>query len=909
MVFNLERPRAVPRVMDVSAILLAAQSPDPTARTQAEAVLSQACESDFPSYVTTLAKHLANEAADAESRRLAGLILKNNVSSAARATRDAYHTRWNALDNATVKPGVRACLFQALSSPVSQARRAAAQVIAKIASVELPIPGNWDALIPDLLASTTSAESPDHLRQAALETLGYICEDAGAGDIDPRVLNAYSNQILTALVHGMQYGVGAPSVEGQSAEDSEKKAKSSAAVRLTATRSLNDALEFASAQFGVDHERTAIMETIYLAAKSSDVETREAAFMGLCKIGEHYYDKLPEYMQWLFELTEGAIRSDEDAIALQGIEFWNTVAEEEIVLVEEEEASREMNITPERTSKKFVASALPFLANPILECLKQQDDDPLEDDAWNRATAAGVCLELLAQAAPESILALVLPFVHANIIDKENWRSRDAAILAFGAVLEGPPHAELKKLVHEAFPVLMDALMNDPSIPVQDSTAWTLGRVIQVDRDVTVANLPALVECLRGALTKAESPVLAGHICFAMHNLAERFLDEADQETGSLREYAEVILRALLFATSREDGAEGNLRTNAYEALGMMLNAVSRDSLTYVQLCLPMLLEKLEATLSQLNADLSEDDVNEIVEVQGLLCGALLQATQRLQGTSGLDQFADRLMSAYLQLLNFTRQGAQEEAMCALATFARCTGPSFAKYMQHVMTPLATALSNHEQFSLCRVANAAVQDICTALGPGIVPYADNIVYLMLEALQSQTLDKTVKPPILSCFSDIATAVQGQFEKYLSQVMTRMRQAAESSVSVDAALDDYDMQDWLLSLRESIFEAYVGIIHGLQADNKQQLLMPYVEWLLQFCETVVTPVSPSGQVGAELLTKAATSALGDLVAALPEIRGDLRQRAWIIQLLERGGQSKDEMTREVSTWAQSEIFAG
>ena len=454
----------------------------------------------------------------------------------------------------------------------------------------------------------------------------------------------------------------------------------------------------------------------------------------------------------------------------------------------------------------------------------------------------------------------------------------------------------------------MDTLLNDPSVPVRDSTAWTLGRVIQVDRDITIANLPTLVECLRGALTKASSPVLAGHVCFAMHNLAERFLDDADKETGALRDHAEVILRALIYATNREDGAEGNLRTNAYEALGMMLNAVPKDSLMFVQSCLPMLLEKLEGTLVHLKNDLSEDEVNEIVEVQGLLCGALLHATQRLQFSPGLDQFADRLMAAYLQLLSFNRPGAQEEAMCALATFARSTGPGFQKYMQHVMAPLTAALGNHDHYALCRVANATVQDICSALGAGIMPFADNIVYLMLEALQSTTLDKTVKPPIISCFGDMATAVQGQFEKYLPQVMTRMRQAALSSIHVEVALEDYDMQDWLLALRESIFEAYVGIIHGLQADGKQSLLAPYVDWLLQFCEVVVTPESPSGQVGCELLTKAATSALGDLVSAIPDLRADLSQRPWIHQLLVRGGQSKDELTREMSRWAQAEIFA-
>eukprot|EP00173_Palmaria_palmata_P004711 Plantae.Rhodophyta-Palmaria_palmata.ctg698.p1 GENE.Plantae.Rhodophyta-Palmaria_palmata.ctg698~~Plantae.Rhodophyta-Palmaria_palmata.ctg698.p1 ORF type:complete len:562 (-),score=104.44 Plantae.Rhodophyta-Palmaria_palmata.ctg698:274-1899(-) len=540
-----------------------------------------------------------------------------------------------------------------------------------------------------------------------------------------------------------------------------------------------------------------------------------------------------------------------------------------------------------------------------MQCLKHQDEDPLEEDSWNRATAAGVCLELLSQAAPDNILQFVIPFVQSNIIDTSNWRSRDAAILAFGAVLDGPPPAQLKPFVRDIFNPLMQSLMTDSSIPVRDSSAWTLGRAVKTDRELTVAILPSLVECLRSSLTTAESPVLAGHICFALHNLAEAFLDDAENETGPLHDHTEVILRALLFATSREDSGEGNLRTNAYEALGMTLNALSKDSLHFVLSCMPRLLDKLEASLTQLSAELSEDDVSEIVEVQGLLCGALLQATERLSGNPGLDQYSDRLMAAYLQLLSFNRQGAQEEAMCALATLARSMGPAFEKYMSHVVTPLSNALSNHEQYSLCRVSNAAVQDICTALGPAMVPYADNIVYLLLGALSSGVLDKSVQPPIVACFGDIATAVQGRFEKYLAQVMAKMENAARISVQHDIAEDDYEMQDWLLALRESIFEAYIGIIHGLSADNRQDLLSPYVEWILQYSEVIVASSGGEEVLG---LKKAATSTLGDLVSALPQIKADLAGRPWIGHLLDGGRQSRDPSTREISAYAHSEIFA-
>lgn len=899
--------------MDVAEILLSAQSAVQSVRQQAESVLASACESDFAGFATTLATHLASEAADAESRRLAGLILKNNVDSKDRNVRATYHARWMQLDNAQLRPGIRACLMQALSSPAPQPRRAAAQVIAKIAAIELPVPGTWDSLVTDLLSSSTAESSPDHLRQAALETLGYICEDAGYGEISAQVLTSYSNQILTAVVHGMTYNGDVPATDLSSSsttEDVDKKNASAADVRFTATVALNNALEFARTQFEVDNERMAIMNTVYNAAKSTDVRIRHAAFECLVKIGEHYYDKLPEYIRWLFELTENAIRSDEEQVALQGIEFWNTICDEEIALIEEAEASRELGTTPERVSKSFVVTALPYLIQPILACLKQQEEDALEDDVYNRATAAAVCLELLAQAAPNQILQLVMPFVESNIVDAENWRSREAAVLAFGSVLDGPPTSDLKALVNNgnALSIIMGALLNDPHVAVRDSAAWTLARVVQIDREMTAANLPALVECLRGALSKNDSPVVAGNVCFAIHNLAECFLDEANEETGALRDHAEILLRGLLFATSRSDGAEGQLRTNAYEALGMMLRAVPKNCIIFVQSCLPMLLEKLETSLMQMKSDISEDDVLELIEVQGLLCGTMVVATERLAHTPGLEQFADRMMGAYLQLLTVNRSGAHEEALCAIAAFAQASGSQFQKYMQHLMGPLSAFLSNHEQYQTCRVAISVVVELCNSLGQQMMLHADNIVYLLLEALQSTTLDKTVKPPILSCFGDIAFAVQEQFEKYLPQVMTRLQQAAKSSVQMEVGQDDYDMQDWIISLREAIFEAYTGIVNGMQAGNKQELLFPFVEWFLQFCEVVVGSETSSALIGDGTVVKGAVAALCDLIVALPSIKNELRQRQWMAPFLERGSHAKDAATREMACLAQQSIYA-
>lgn len=882
--------------MNVTDILLSAQSADHARRTEAENVLRRAEESNFQGFMVTLSDQLAGEENDPQSRRLAGLIMKNKVDSKDRTIRLQLGERWTRNVDDASKNHIRHALLTALASAAPEARRAAAQVISKIAAIDLPIPGAWDSLISDLLNGSISDTSKDHVRQASLETLGYICEEAGFGEIAEQVLAAHSNHILTAVVHGMKYA-------GSAANGT---AESAAAVRLAATQALNNALEFARTQFNNDTDRNAIMNTIYEAAKSGDDQVRQAAFEGLVRIGENYYDKLPEYIRLLYELTDAAIRKDIEPVALQAIEFWSTIAEEEIALFDEAEASRELGVTPERESKRFVTTALPYLAEPILESLKKQEDDPLDDETWNCATAAGSCLELLAQAAPDQVLQLVMPFVRVNINDSSNWRAREAAVLAFGSVLEGPPPGEVKVLVREAVGILIDKLQKDPHIAVRDTTAWTLARSIMVDRETTSANLPTLVECLRSTLASADNPVLASHICYAIHNIAECYADEADRPTGALREHVEVLLRGLLGAAEREDAGEGHLRISAYEALNTMFRCVPLDAVMYVNSCVPILLEKLEHTIRASGRVLSEDDVTEILEVQGLLCGALTTATQRLD-VSQLNPFSDRMMQAYLQV--FRTGGAasvHEEALFAVGAIADKTGTDFNRYMQYFMPVLTQSLRNLEHYQVCAIAVAVVGDICRGLGQEIIVHADSIVYLLLEALKSPSLDRSVKPPILSCLGDVAMAVKGQFESYLKQVMDCMQQAARSSISVEVSPDDYDTQDWILSLRESIFEAYIGIINGLRDDNKQNLLAPYVEWLVAFCE-IVDREAQANTVGSEVLAKAVAGVLGDLVDAIQALKTDLRQRQWVYSLLDRGGQSKDERTRETAKWAMQTIY--
>ena len=91
--------------------------------------------------------------------------------------------------------------------------------------------------------------------------------------------------------------------------------------------------------------------------------------------------------------------------------------------------------------------------------LTKQDD---EDD-WNPCKAAGVSLMLLATCCEDNIVPHVLPFVKDNI-KHANWRHRDAALMSFGSILEGPDPAQ------QAMAMLIE-LMKDTSVVVKDMVA------------------------------------------------------------------------------------------------------------------------------------------------------------------------------------------------------------------------------------------------------------------------------------------------------------------------------------------------------------------------------------------------------------------------------------------------------
>lgn len=330
----------------------------------------------------------------------------------------------------------------------------AAQCVASVAVTELPA-NQWNNLIQTLVNKVVVEGASEREREAALEAIGYICQDISA-----EVLENQSNQILTAIIHGM------------------RKDEPSNHVRLAATTALLNSLEFTKANFDKQTERNYIMEVVCESTQSSDTQISVAALQCLVKILTLYYQYMEPYMaQALFPITLEAMKSDNDQVSLQGIEFWSNVSEEEIDLTIECQEAQESGRPPTRVSKYYAQGALQYLVPVLMDKLTKQEEFDDEDD-WNPAKAASVCLMLLATCCEKDIVPHVLPFVKNNI-KSPNWRFRDAALMSFGSILGGLDAETLKPLVEQAIPTLIE-LMYDSSVIVRDTVAWTFGRICEV---------------------------------------------------------------------------------------------------------------------------------------------------------------------------------------------------------------------------------------------------------------------------------------------------------------------------------------------------------------------------------------------------------------------------------------------
>jgi importin subunit beta-1 len=728
--------------------------------------------------------------------------------------------QWLTQVDPNVRQNVKQLGLKALASDNSSAGRAAAQFVAAIAAIEIPR-NQWPELMQTLVENVGTGA--DKQKQASLTAIGFICE---TDDVDLREsLQHHSNAILTAVIQGA------------------RKEEPNPEVRDAAITALSDSLEFVRSNFENEGERNYIMQVICEATQAPDTRVQQGAYGCLNRIMGLYYDKMKFYMEKaLFGLTVQGMRSEEEDVAKLAVEFWCTVCEEEISIEDDNQQvcgfcrsvlvrkkimrfnnmwqAQAEGSTELREYWNFARIATTEVVPVLLELLAKQDEDAT-DDEYNISRAAYQCLSLWAQTVGNVVIAPVLQHVE-KFLRAEDWHQRDAAVSAFGAILEGPEEKMLEPIIKQALPILI-AMMEDPVIQVKDSAAYALGRACECCPEAIepAAQLQPLITALFNGL--ASHPKMAASCCWALMNLAERFAGEPGAQENALTPHFQASVAALMQVTARPD-VDASLRTAAYEVLNSFITNAAGDSLGLVAQVSNEVLDRLEKTVPLQSQVVSVEDKLTLEEMQTSLLSVIIAIIQRMEVE--IKPQADRIMQTSLALLNAAgpKSSVPDTVLSAVGSLANSLEDGFLPYMDAFAPFLYKALENQDEPSLCSMAIGLVSDITRALNEKVQPYCDDFMNRLLHALGSQALGNTFKPAILQCFGDIAQAIGGAFETYLSVVAAVLNQAAGVTVNSPASINlSFEMLDYVISLREGIMDAWDGIVVAMRSGGKVGLL--------------------------------------------------------------------------------------
>jgi len=854
---------------DLTALLVATQ--DPNTGKQAEAKIKEAEATSAEEYFKALARELATEGKPKIARQLAGLLLKNALS-AKDATRSAeLKARWASLSPES-RNVVKEATMIALITPELDIGKAAAQVVGKIGSIEIPA-NEWNGLVPLLLSHVTGEDL--RKRQIALVCLGYLTEDLvllneekGADQVPDEV----SNHILTAVAQGMRDG------------DNN--------IKLEATRAFYHAVVLAHKNFSRENERNFIMQVVLEACRTPGAEAVQAvAFECLVQIATEYYQNIGAYMESIAELTLATIRTSSEKVAMPALEFWSTVCDEELYVTDLLAAGQGGG----KQLLNIIQQALPHLIPVLTEMLTRQVSEE-DDDTWNLAMAGGACLNLVAQVVGDRCVDPVLAFVNGNF-GNADWKFREAAILAYGSVMEGPTSEKMLPIVSASLPLMVGAL-KDTSVAVRDTLAWTLGRIAQFHPTIVPVKelTPVLGESLR------DVPRVSSNICWVLQILAENATLSCpigqDPPTTELSAFFPALVKALIDVTVRPDASERNLRMAAYNSLSVLISKAGNDCVQYMAEIMQQMITHLEQSFQVMDKE---------CELQGYICGVLTNLTQRLR-TQMNAPMADKLMENALKVLTMYQQVKgptfiHEETVLLIQAIAFSVSSSFDRYMPMFGPHLKVGLENFEDVQVCSLCVGLLGDLSRCLDKLLLQYCDVFLEILYKLLMEGKVDRKIKAAIMPVFGDVAMAISGDFEKYLAPVMNMLAEASKTKLPAEVTDPQDEWVEYLNQLRTGVMEAYTGIIHGLKESGKLELFKAHVSNLIQFVQTIC-----NDHLTNEEVLKATLGVLGDVIFAFqqelvvylqtPEFSPCLQN---LVQFAARTG---DPRTQKTGQWLQS-----
>ncbi|XBW38306.1 hypothetical protein QEN19_003895 [Hanseniaspora menglaensis] len=825
-------------IPNMVTLLANSLSPDQKLRIPSEATITAILESQaYPQFYFLLSSVIADESINnPDIRVLASILLKNNLISSKNNSNlnKKFQLKWFQIGD-DIRGSIKENVLIALSSSLPKVANSSSQAIAAIAFHELGA-NTWN-LLPALVKNTDSSNMNNLLKRASLLCIGYICEQGITSNDTKLVTNLRMNSdsILTGLVQGCQ-----------------DASSDSPTIKLTAINSLIDALDFIDENMARDQERNFLMQVVCELTQSPVVDLKIAAFGCLCKVMSHYYYYMKPYMeQAIYMLTINGLKdpNEDNRVKSLIVELWSTICEEEIDLNVSLQQYPNMETAllddPKLINYNFSLSAIndiiPILLSLLIKGNDVEEEEDFDNTEWDVTMSAGACLQLFANNCGNYIMELVLLFVQQNL-SVENWRNKEAAIMAFGCILDGPDSNELNNIVSQALqPILM--LMENNSVQVKETVSWCIGRIIEFAMEAIRSNdLPNIIQAL--LLGFKDHPKIITNCCWSLMNLIERVsFDELHEYAMILSvNYPVIVDQLMIIVNDNSNDNEYSCRSSAFAALTNIIENLNDSNqetgLAIFHMALNKLLGLISTDLSNATAH-QKMVANEYKSSVLSILSTCIRNLPKQQIVALIPSLCNNFVTLLEQGKKYDDEYIEEDVFYCLSSMTFCLGSEFKQFLSQFAPYMATALSKPDT-QACVACVGLIGDVASGLGSEFNEFGEQLITKLGEIIQSELATNEVSLQVISTLGEIATSLGTLFQPYLNDIVGLcnnkfLASLKEKNEQEEVGTSNYETFKYFLNLHAAILDCYVGIIAGFM--DAPGFVADYVPCMFDLIESI------------------------------------------------------------------------
>lgn len=234
--------------------------------------------------------------------------------------------------------------------------------------------------------------------------------------------------------------------------------------------------------------------------------------------------------------------------------------------------------------------------------------------------SSGCCLQKISLLLKNDVIEPVIAFVSQHILDPL-WKNRYAALIALGAIAEGPEKLAFAQILEHSIGNLIN-MYSDTSLKVREAISWVINQICEHHAEVLVSS-PELTSHFVTVLISSikDFPRVSIQSCTAIEKLAES-LTPIDQATpaNQLTPHFTAIAQALIENSERTDceGTQFNLVLASYQGLiSLTQHCCLNSHPALFQMLLPIC-NMLEQTISN-----PVGDSKRVKDQQDMLCGMI----------------------------------------------------------------------------------------------------------------------------------------------------------------------------------------------------------------------------------------------------------------------------------------------